>query len=156
MEDGTVYRGKMFIDATYEGDLMAKAGVKYMVGREANARFDETLNGIRDKTPHHQFVVPVDPYVKPGDREAGLLPFISAEPLGTPGAGDASVQAYNFRLCLTKKPENQLPDRATARLRREAIRAVRPLLRSAEGGGQKGDAADVPEDRHGDAGEDGH
>jgi hypothetical protein len=109
MEDGTVYRGKMFIDATYEGDLMAKAGVKYMVGREANARFDETINGIRDKTPHHQFVVPVDPYVTPGDPKSGLLPFISPEPLGTAGAGDASVQAYNFRLCLTKNPANRNP-----------------------------------------------
>ncbi len=109
MEDGTVYRGKIFIDATYEGDLMAKAGVKYMVGREANERFDETINGVRDKTPHHQFIVPVDPYVKPGDAQSGLLPFISAEPLGTPGAGDASVQAYNFRLCLTKNPANRRP-----------------------------------------------
>ncbi|MEO6784730.1 MAG: FAD-dependent oxidoreductase, partial [Chthoniobacteraceae bacterium] len=109
MEDGTVYRGKMFIDATYEGDLMAKAGVKYMVGREANARFDETLNGIRGKTPQHQFVVPVDPYVKSGDAKSGLLPFISPEPLGNPGDGDASVQAYNFRLCLTKKADNRNP-----------------------------------------------
>ncbi len=109
MEDGTVYRGKMFIDATYEGDLMAKAGVKYMVGREANAQFDETINGVREKTPHHQFIVPVDPYVTPGDPKSGLLPFISAEPLGTPGAGDACVQAYNFRLCLTKNPANRRP-----------------------------------------------
>ena len=107
MEDGTVYRGKMFIDATYEGDLMAKAGVKYMVGREANERFDETINGVRGRTPSHQFVVPVDPYLTPGDPKSGLLPFISAEPLGTPGAGDASVQAYNFRLCLTKNPANR-------------------------------------------------
>ena len=109
MEDGTVYRGKMFIDATYEGDLMAKAGVKYMVGREANVRFEETINGIRGTTPKHQFVVPVDPYIIPGDPKSGLLPFISAEPPGTPGAGDASVQAYNFRLCLTKNPENRRP-----------------------------------------------
>ena len=109
MEDGTVYRGKMFIDATYEGDLMAKAGVKYLVGREANDRFDETLNGIRAKTPSHQFTVPVDPYVTPGDPKSGLLPLIFPEPLGTPGAGDASVQAYNFRLCLTKKTENRNP-----------------------------------------------
>ena len=109
MEDGTIYRGKMFIDATYEGDLMAKAGVKYLVGREANDRFDETLDGIRGKTPSHQFTVPVDPYVTPGDPKSGLLPLISAEPIGAPGAGDASVQAYNFRLCLTKKIENRNP-----------------------------------------------
>jgi hypothetical protein len=109
MEDGTVYRGKAFIDTTYEGDLMAKAGVSYMVGREPNARFGETLNGIREKTPAHQFLVPVDPYVKPGDPASGLLPFVMNEPLGTPGAGDKSIQAYNLRLCLTKKAENKLP-----------------------------------------------
>jgi hypothetical protein len=109
MEDGTIYRGQIFIDATYEGDLMAKAGVKYMVGREANSRFGETLNGIRAETPHHQFLAPVDPYIKPGDPSSGLLPFVMDQPLGIPGDGDASTQAYNFRLCLTKKKENQLP-----------------------------------------------
>ena len=109
MEDGTVYRGKMFIDATYEGDLMAKAGVSYLLGREANARFGETLNGIREKTPAHQFLVPVDPYMKPGDPSSGLLPFVMSEPLGTAGAEDWSIQAYNYRLCLTKKTENQIP-----------------------------------------------
>lgn len=109
MEDGTVYRGKMFVDCSYEGDLMAKAGVKYMVGREANDRFEEALNGIRGQTPAHQFLVPVDPYVKPGDPGSGLVPNISGEPLGTPGAGDASIQAYNFRLCFTKKAENKIP-----------------------------------------------
>jgi len=109
MEDGTVYRGKMFIDATYEGDLMAKAGVKYMVGREANDRFGETLNGVRAETPAHQFGVAVDPYIKPGDASSGLLPFVMPEPLGTPGAGDPCVQAYNFRLCLTKKEGNKIP-----------------------------------------------
>jgi FAD dependent oxidoreductase len=109
MEDGTVYRGKTFIDTTYEGDLMAKAGVSFMVGREPNSRFGETLNGIREKTPAHQFLVAVDPYVKPGDPSSGLLPFVKNEPLGTPGAGDKSIQAYNYRLCLTKKAENKLP-----------------------------------------------
>src|SRR5262245_58907388 len=67
MENGKVYRAKMFIDATYEGDLMAKTGVSYAVGREANSEYNETLNGIREKTPKHQFTVPVDPYLKPGD-----------------------------------------------------------------------------------------
>ena len=109
MENGNVYRAKQFIDCTYEGDLMAKAGVQYMVGREANERFGETLNGIRGATPAHQFLVPVDPYVKAGDPASGLLPFVMNQPLGEPGAGDASVQAYNFRLCLTKKAENKLP-----------------------------------------------
>ena len=109
MTDGTTYRGRMFVDATYEGDLMAKAGVSYMVGRESNERFNETLNGVRGNTPSHQFVVPTDPFIKQGDPKSGLLPFISEEPMGTPGAGDKSVQAYNFRLCLTKKPENRKP-----------------------------------------------
>jgi ribulose 1,5-bisphosphate synthetase/thiazole synthase len=109
MEDGSRYRAKMFIDCSYEGDLMAKAGVKYMVGREANAQFGETLNGIREKTPQHQFKVAVDPYVKPGDASSGLLPFIQKEPLGEPGAGDKAVQAYNFRLCFTKEPGNRMP-----------------------------------------------
>ncbi len=109
MEDGNVFRAKMFIDCTYEGDLMAKAGVPYMIGREANARFGETLNGVRGQTPKHQFLVPVDPYVQPGDPASGLLSFVQADPAGMPGAGDRSVQAYNFRLCLTKNPANRLP-----------------------------------------------
>ncbi|MDQ3623813.1 MAG: FAD-dependent oxidoreductase [Verrucomicrobiota bacterium] len=109
MENGNVFRALVFIDCTYEGDLMAKAGVKYMVGRETNARFGETLNGIRADTPQHQFEVPVDPYVAPGNPRSGLLPFIQSDPLGTPGEGDASVQAYNFRLCLTKNPANRQP-----------------------------------------------
>jgi hypothetical protein len=109
MENGNVFRAKTFIDASYEGDLMVKAGVKYMVGREANARFDETLNGVRKETPQHQFAFSVDPYIKPGDPGSGLLPFIQPEPLGEPGSGDLCVQAYNFRLCLTKNPANRLP-----------------------------------------------
>src|SRR4030095_6631933 len=94
MEDGTVYRGKSFIDTTYEGDLMAKAGVSYMVGREANERFSETLNGIRDKTPAHQFLVPVDPYVKPGDSNSGVLPFVMSESLGEAGGGGEEKQRH--------------------------------------------------------------
>lgn len=109
MENGNVFRAKMFIDATYEGDLMAKAGVRYLVGREANARFGETLNGIRAETPKHQFLVPVDPFVKLGDPVSGLLPFVQDVPAGVPGVGDPSVQAYNFRLCLTKNPANKRP-----------------------------------------------
>ena len=109
MEDGNVFRAKVFIDCSYEGDLMAKAGVKYMVGREANSRFGETLNGVRAETPKHQFTVAVDPYVIPGDAGSGLLPFIQPGDGGTPGEGDRRVQAYNFRLCLTKNPANKRP-----------------------------------------------
>ena len=79
MENGARYRAKVFIDCSYEGDLMAKAGVSYLVGREANERFGETLNGIRAKTPAHQFLVSVDPYREPGKPESGLLPFVQAD-----------------------------------------------------------------------------
>jgi hypothetical protein len=108
-ESGRIYRGKMFIDASYEGDLMAKAGVSYHVGREANTEFNETLNGFRAKTPAHQFTVDVDPYITPGDPKSGLLPFIQENANEKPGDGDKRVQAYNFRLCMTRKKENQVP-----------------------------------------------
>jgi len=109
MQNGKVYRAKMFIDASYEGDLMASAGVSYTVGREANSKYGETLNGIRAATPKHQFGVPVDPYFKPGEPGSGLLPFIQSEASGEPGDSDRSVQAYNFRLCYTQNPANRLP-----------------------------------------------
>lgn len=99
---------KQFIDCTYEGDLMAKAGVSFTVGREANSRYGETWNGVQllDK---HQFPDGIDPYVVPGNRESGLLYGISQERLGEPGTGDESVQAYNYRMCLTDDPANRLP-----------------------------------------------
>src|SRR5438477_618380 len=79
MESGETYAGKVFIDATYEGDLMAKAGVSYHVGREANRTYGETLNGVQVKNAvHHQFVKKIDPYVKPGDATSGLLPRVHA------------------------------------------------------------------------------
>lgn len=109
-EDGSTWSGKMFIDATYEGDLMAKAGVSYTVGREANSQYDETLNGVQ--TAHatkHQFMKPVDPFVKPGDPASGLLPGIHPGEPGRDGQADKRVQAYNFRMCLTDAPENRLP-----------------------------------------------
>ncbi len=109
IENGKVFRAEVFIDATYEGDLMAKAGVRFFVGREANSAFGETLNGIREETPKHQFAVAVDPYVKAGQPESGLLPFIQKAAPGEPGAQDSSVQAYNFRLCYTQLPDNRLP-----------------------------------------------
>jgi len=109
MENGDIYHAKTYIDCTYEGDLMARAGVSFMVGREPNAKFGETLNGIRASTPSHQFGVKVDPYQKTGDPSSGLLPLVMPGPLGDPGAGDPCVQAYNFRLCLTKNPANRLP-----------------------------------------------
>jgi len=104
------YRGRTFIDATYEGDLMAAAGVSYSVGREPNAEYGETLNGVQtENAVHHQFLHPVDPYVVPGDPSSGLLPRIHAGPPGEEGAGDHRVQAYCFRMCLTTVPENRVP-----------------------------------------------
>jgi len=100
---------QVFLDCSYEGDLMAGAGVAYTVGREAVQQYGEPLNGVRAVTPKHQFTVAVDPYVKPGDPASGLIPFVQAGAGEPPGAADRSVQAYNFRLCLTRQPDNQLP-----------------------------------------------
>jgi hypothetical protein len=109
MDNGNIFRAKMFIDASYEGDLMARAGVACRVGREANTQYGETLDGVRASTPKHQFLVAVDPYVKPGDPGSGLLPFIQAGDGGRAGEGDQRIQAYNYRLCFTTVPENRLP-----------------------------------------------
>lgn len=109
--DGRVFRGRVFIDATYEGDLMAAAGVSYHVGREGRDAYDEQWAGVQTGVFHHAhyFKKPVDPYVVPGDPTSGLLPRISADPPGEKGRGDHRVQAYCFRMCLTKHPENRLP-----------------------------------------------
>jgi len=110
MESGTTFSGRMFVDATYEGDLMAKAGVSYHVGREANSTYKETLNGVQTKNAtKHQFTRPVDPYITPGDPSSGLLPGIHGDDPGKEGEGDDRVQAYNFRICMTDVPENRLP-----------------------------------------------
>jgi hypothetical protein len=96
-ENGNRIEAKMFVDATYEGDLFARAGVKYFVGREDNSVYGETINGFQlAKT--HQFRFPVDPYRTPGDPQSGLLPGIVAGALPAPGTGDKRVQAYNFRM----------------------------------------------------------
>jgi hypothetical protein len=110
MEDGTVYRAKMFIDATYEGDLMAMAGVSFTFGREGTNVYGELLNGIRASTPKHQFTANIDPYVVPGKLDSGLLPFIQPGNGGNPGDGDQRIQAFNYRLCFTRNPTNQLPN----------------------------------------------
>lgn len=101
-------KAKVFIDATYEGDLMAKAGVSYTIGREANTVYNEKWNGIQllDK---HQFPDGIDPYKEPGNPASGLLWGISYEKLAETGSGDKKVQTYNFRLCLTDSIENQIP-----------------------------------------------
>jgi hypothetical protein len=103
--------GKMFVDATYEGDLMAAAGVSYFVGREANTVYGESYNGVQAgiKERGHFFKDPIDPYKVPGSKESGLLYGISPDPIAGNGSGDKKVQAYCFRLCLSDHPGNRIP-----------------------------------------------
>jgi len=111
---GQVYGGNMFIDATYEGDLMAAAGVDYHVGREANSQYGEEHNGIQVGVLHHghhfgAVKEPISAYKIPGDATSGVLPRISNQPAGEFGAGDKRVQAYCFRACYTTDPSNRIP-----------------------------------------------
>jgi len=108
---GNIYSGKVFIDATYEGDLMASAGVKYTIGRESGDTYKEQFNGIQKGVFHHDhhFKVNVDPYKIPGDPSSGLLPRISPDSHGENGTGDKKIQAYCYRLCMTMVPENRIP-----------------------------------------------
>ncbi|WP_375583307.1 FAD-dependent oxidoreductase [Cyclobacterium xiamenense] len=121
MESGETYRGKMFLDATYEGDLLAAAGVSYMVGREANSEFGETLNGVQANyynrtlknnlsrnAVHHNFIPGVDPYVEKGNPASGLLPFIIEGGPGIDGTADNKLQAYCYRMTLTDHPDNRI------------------------------------------------
>lgn len=101
-------KAKVFIDCSYEGDLMAKAGISYTVGREANSQYGETLNGVQ-MLSGHQFPDGVDPYVVKGDPSSGLLYGILPGNMGNKGDGDKSVQAYNFRITLTNKESNRIP-----------------------------------------------
>ena len=108
---GDRIEGKVFIDATYEGDLMAAAGVSFAVGREANTVYNETINGVqKDLRQHdHFFTAQINPYKIKGDPASGLLPRISSEPIAANGTGDKKIQAYCFRMCLTNSPENRIP-----------------------------------------------
>ena len=98
---------KMFIDCTYEGDLMAKAGVSYTIGREDNKLYNETYNGVQ-LMKGHQFPDGIDPYKIPGDSTSGLLWGIAPTTLSPEGTGDKLVQAYNYRICLTNNPTNKI------------------------------------------------
>ena len=114
MLSGKSYTAKMFIDATYEGDLMAAAGVGYHVGREATSVYGETWNGVQTGVLHHRhhFGVlkqQISPYVVPGDPRSGVLPRISTAPPGEYGQGDKRVQAYCYRYCVTDHPDNRIP-----------------------------------------------
>jgi hypothetical protein len=122
MESGDTYYAKVFIDASYEGDLMAAAGVLYTVGRESNSQYGESLNGVQaneigktlngaisNNGKYHNFIDGVDPYIVKGDPSSGLLPFISEGGSGIDGQGDKKIQAYCFRMTLTDHPENRIP-----------------------------------------------
>lgn len=122
MEDGTIFRAQMFIDTTYEGDLLARAGVSYTLTREGNAKYGETFNGISysprfaprwghvkpgptGRAPDGLGVwdrdLPLDPYVVPGQPASGLLPLVQEGDPGREGDPAPGVQAYCYRLCLT-------------------------------------------------------
>lgn len=106
LETGETITAKIFVDGTYEGDLLAAANVSYTVGREPRSAYNESLAGQWQQVSWggvYQFCgLPISPYVKPGDPASGLLPEISSEPYGKPGDGDHRIQAYNFRMHLTK------------------------------------------------------
>jgi hypothetical protein len=110
---GRTYEGRMFLDTTYEGDLLAAAGVRYTVGRESRDAYGEAWNGIQTGVLHHRHhfgVLPVkiSPYLLPGDPGSGLLPLVSPAPPGEYGQSDRRVQAYCYRMCLTDVPENRV------------------------------------------------
>ena len=107
---GKTFEGKMFIDATYEGDLMAAAGVSYHLGREACSVYGEQWNGVQAGVFHHghYFKDNIDPYVVQGDPASGLLPNISSEKPGPNCSGDHKIQAYCFRLCMSNHPANRM------------------------------------------------
>jgi hypothetical protein len=111
---GNSYTGRMFVDATYEGDLMAATGVDYHVGREGTNIYNEKWNGVQVGVLHHRhhFAVlkkKISPYVIPGDANSGVLARVSTEPPGKYGEGDKRLQAYCYRMCLTDHPENRVP-----------------------------------------------
>lgn len=114
MLSGKTFAGKMFIDATYEGDLLASADIDYHVGREANSVYGEQWNGVQTGVLHHRhhFGVlkkKISPYWIPGDPTSGVLPRISTASPGEYGKGDRRVQAYCYRYCATNHPENRVP-----------------------------------------------
>lgn len=112
--DGSIWRGKMFVDATYEGDLMAAAGVSYHVGRESQDQYSEKWNGVQTGVLHHRHHFGVlekriDPFVVPSDASSGFLLRIQPGSPGEFGQADKRIQAYCFRMCLTRAAENRVP-----------------------------------------------
>ena len=121
METGQIYQGKMFMDCSYEGDLMAASGVSYTVGRESNNQYGESLNGVQANNVsltlhkkasmnsiHHNFIEGVSPYLIKGNPKSGLLPFVRPDKPGMDGHADHKIQAYCYRMTLTNHPENRI------------------------------------------------
>jgi hypothetical protein len=114
MLSGRTFTARMFIDASYEGDLMAAAGVEYHVGRESSSTYGEKWNGVQTGVLHHRhhfgvLKAGISPYVKPDDRSSGVLPRVSTAPPGKPGQADQKIQAYCYRYCVTDHPDNRIP-----------------------------------------------
>ncbi len=108
LEDGTEIKGKVYVDASYEGDLLPGAGVSFVVGRESNGEFGERGNGNTGMARKNQLPSGIDPYVVKGDPTSGLLPGVNADVGGKPGSGDHRLQAYCYRMALTDVPENRV------------------------------------------------
>jgi hypothetical protein len=111
--NGSLFEGRMFIDATYEGDLMAAAGVAYSIGRESNQVYGEKWNGNQVGVLHHRHHFgavkkPISPFRIADDPGSGLLPRIHSDPPGVRGEGDHRIQAYCYRMCLTNHPPNRI------------------------------------------------
>ncbi len=104
---GDVFRAKVFIDASYEGDLMDQAGVSSTSGREANAQYGETINGLQTVTHGNQLPNGISPWIVPGDSSSGLLPGVNPAPAGPNGSADSLIQAYCYRMCLTNVAANR-------------------------------------------------
>jgi hypothetical protein len=102
---GDSFAANEFIDASYEGDLIASAGVKYTIGRESREKHHESLAGVQKHSPAHQWPLPVSAC----DTNKKRLPLVQEGLLQPPGSGDKKVQAYNYRLCLTQRRDNQVP-----------------------------------------------
>lgn len=105
VEDGTAFPAKVFIDASYEGDLLAQAGCSYTVGREGKEDYGESLAGVQPTNWNHTFKVRIPAF----DSKGKLLPEIGTVPRGAIGAADKKVPAYNFRLCICNEKRNQVP-----------------------------------------------
>ena len=150
-ENGVTFKAKIFADATYEGDLFARAGVSFRVGREGNAVYNETINGVYYHPRNHQFLFPIDPYKIPGDAKSGLVWGISAADPGKVGDGDKKVQAYNFRMFLSNagdrlpfpKPANYDRNRYLLLLRYIKLKPPLPLqLHNGDSNNQGGFSTD--------------